>query len=107
MTPGNRVRRARKQNGLSLREVEGRTERIGSPVSRNTLSCVERDLPSKLSLNQMQTLCQALSVSADWVLLGEDQPAYAIGRRALELPEKARQLVLDTIDSLRKLLENK
>jgi transcriptional regulator with XRE-family HTH domain len=103
MTPGNRVRRARKQNGLSLRELEERTAQQGLKISRSTLSKIERDKHNP-TIRQMQTLCLSLNMSADWCLLGDNQPAYAIGRKTIGLPEPARQLILNVIDTLKTLV---
>lgn len=105
MTPGNRHRRARKQNGFSLRQLEARTEQLGHKVPRNTLSKIERDQYHNLSTEQVQIICLALSMSADWWFLGDSQPAYAIGKRAAKLGDKDRQAVLQIIDVLRRLAE--
>ncbi len=105
MTPGNRVRRARTQNGLTLRELEDKTEQLGHKVSRNILSKIERDQYNSLSIPQITTLCLALSMSADWWFLGDKQPAYAIGRQAAKLDEKDRQQVLQMIDTLKRIAE--
>lgn len=103
MTPGNRHRRARMQNGLSLRELEARTQERGHRVSRSTISRIERDKHNPTIL-QTQALCAALSMSADWWFLGDKQPAYAIGKRTVDLPARARALILNTIDALREIL---
>lgn len=105
MTPGNRHRRARKQNGLSLRQLEERTQQLGHKVSRNILSKIERDEYRTLSIEQITTVCQALNMSADWWFLGDQQPAYAIGKRATGLSGSDRKKVLEIIDSLKKIAE--
>lgn len=105
MTPGNRLRRARKQNGLSLRQLDARTEEQGHRVSRNILSKIERDEYHNLTIQQVQVLCRALSMSADWFFLGDQQPAYAIGKRATWLSPRDRQVVLEMIETLRRITD--
>lgn len=105
MTPGNRHRRARKQNGLSLRQLEARTAELGHKVSRNILSKIERDEYTNLTIDQVQVLCRALNMSADWWFLGDQQPAYAIGKRATGLSARDRKVILEIIDMLRRIAD--
>ncbi|TNE75517.1 MAG: XRE family transcriptional regulator [Gammaproteobacteria bacterium] len=105
MTPGNRHRRARKQNGLSLRELEARTDELGHKVSRNILSKIERGEHKHLTAEQVQVICRALNMSADWWFLGDQQPAYAIGKRATWLNPRDRQVILEMIDALRRITD--
>jgi len=107
MTPGNRLRRARKLSELSLTQVEEETARLGAKISSSSLSELELDKPSRLSIPQLKALSLVLGVSLEWVLFDEEYPAYAIGKHALNLPESARKVIFTTMDLLKQLVENK
>ncbi|MEP0703329.1 MAG: helix-turn-helix transcriptional regulator, partial [Lentilitoribacter sp.] len=93
-----------KHRGLSLRQLESLTEKMGHKVHRNTLSKIERDRYSTFSPQQIRVICLALGISADWWFLGDDRPANAVGAYNHGLSKNEKQSVLQTISLLKKLL---
>lgn len=67
-TFGRTISQARKEKGLSLKELAGRVRRDdGEPISPQYLNDIEHDRRSPSSDRLVQQFAEALDIEADWL----------------------------------------
>ena len=103
MTPGSRLRRARKLKGKSLRQLEELTQAKGLKISRSTLSNIERETYAP-NIRQIRIICLCLDMSADWWLFEKGAHSFSISTADETLPKTARIEILKANRLLNALL---
>lgn len=78
MTPGERIRRRRRELGLSQREIQG------AGVSYAYISRIEAGCRTP-SVKALRTIAPRLGVSAHWLEFGEQDPADVMEEAARSL----------------------
>ena len=100
MTPGNRLRRARRLNGFkSRREFSAHIQATDNHISYSRLGRLERDEDNP-SIEEINIICRLLNMSADWWLMGKDISSAVIFKRLDGLSEKKKRFVLLIIDEI-------
>ena len=100
MTPGNRLRRARKLNGFTSRKtLHNHLVKLKYNVSYARVGRLERDEDSP-TINEINMFCSVLSMSSDWWLRSEKASSAVILKRLDGLPNKKRRFVLLMINEI-------
>ena len=100
MTPGNRLRRARKLNGFNSQQSlsDYIYQSTGKRISRQRIGRLEND--QGINTEQQQIICQALSMSPDWYLLGDEYSANAIYKKVSNMDKQRRKIALQLLDTV-------
>ena len=100
MTPGNRLRRARKLNGFNSQQdlSDHIYNTTGQRISRQRIGRLENDQGT--NSYELQQICAALNMSADWYLMGDEQAPNVLYKRINELSEQRRKIALQLIDAV-------
>lgn len=100
MTPGNRLRRARKLNGFNKRTgLCEHLQSVGCHISYPRIGRLERDEDNP-TIEEIVCLCAALKMSSDWWLIKDAAPQGLIVEKIQSLPSHHRQTLLNLIDML-------
>lgn len=94
MQPGKRLNRARKLCGYSVIQVSKKTG-----ISPRRIWRLEKGADPRVF--EIQKLCNALKMSADWWLRGDESAAELICRRVGEMPKRHREAILLVLDLLK------
>ncbi|MBL4781759.1 MAG: helix-turn-helix transcriptional regulator [Porticoccaceae bacterium] len=98
MTPGDRLTRARKLNKLGTRtKLSKLISADGCVLSAHKIGRLERDEASP-SVDEINMICSALNMSADWWLRDNTASTDAIARRVEELTQTERNLLMLILD---------
>ena len=100
MTPGNRLRRARKLNGFNSQQdlSDHIYNTTGQRISRQRIGRLEND--KGIDTEQQTLICKALDMSPDWYLMGDEQAPDVLYKRINELSEQRRKIALQLIDAV-------
>ena len=96
--PGSRLATARKRNGYTQQQLADLTH-----IPRHRLARLEKaDNATRVSAQEIQKICSALNMSADWWFRGDTASADATKRRALSIIDNLtaakRRLLLTLFD---------
>lgn len=94
MQPGKRLNRARKLCGYSVIQVSKKTG-----ISPRRIWRLEKG--SDPRVYEIQRLCDALKMSADWWLRGDESAAEVICRRVSEMSPDRRRAILLVLDLIK------
>lgn len=74
MTPGERVKQIRKDNGLTLEKFG---EKVG--VTKQTISRIENDINS-LTDQMVLSICREFDINEEWLRTGEGEKEVALSK---------------------------
>lgn len=74
MTPGERVKQIRKDNGLTLEKFG---EKVG--VTKQTISRIENDINS-LTDQMVLSICREFDINEEWLRTGEGEKEIALSK---------------------------
>lgn len=95
-----RLSRARMRNGIkSRRLLADLTRKHGLAINHQRIGRLERD-ETDPTIPEIQILCQALKMSSDWWLMGDETAPELICRRVKELSKRHREAILLILDLL-------
>lgn len=88
---GQQVRKLREQKGLSLTGLSGRAK-----VAKSYLSSLERDLQSNPSVQLLKKIADALNVSVNTLVYGDENGGHS--HDSNEIPDEWKNLVKLAVD---------
>ena len=94
MSPGARLARARMRNGINTRtELSREAKKAGYTLSAHRIGRIERN-EANPTIEEIMIICETLTMSADWWLMGDTVSADVLKRKVDTLSAGKRKMLM-------------